>query len=87
MTTMFIKSSLLAPVQTTFTISEGNETIVQENSFQNNTGILGNIIYFVSLGQNSHISELIVPPHKNYTETVFMLHQESVCFIHIQLLY
>ena len=32
---------LLAPIFSSFTIEEGNETLVQENSFQNETGILG----------------------------------------------
>ena len=36
-----ITSFFVAPVKSSFVISEGNETIVQENSFQNETGVLG----------------------------------------------
>eukprot|EP00091_Calanus_sinicus_P001031 TRINITY_DN10985_c0_g1_i1.p1 TRINITY_DN10985_c0_g1~~TRINITY_DN10985_c0_g1_i1.p1 ORF type:complete len:191 (-),score=34.99 TRINITY_DN10985_c0_g1_i1:530-1102(-) len=50
-----------APIVSSFSISEGEEELIQTNSFQNETGIL----------------ELKVPPHKDYTESVFLLHQDS----------
>jgi len=50
-----------APVMTQVPIDEGGETLVQENQFHEATGVL----------------TVKVPPHKNYTETVFLLHQAS----------
>jgi len=50
-----------APIKTSLTISEGDETIVQKNSFHNDSGIL----------------TMTVPAHKDYTESVSMLHQDS----------
>ena len=58
-------------------ISEGLEIIVQENTYSNSTGILGNTN---TSDDNVEIfsSEIKVPAHKNYTDSIFLLHQDSV---------
>ena len=33
-----------SPIRTNFTLIEGNETVIQENSYQNATGVLGRAI-------------------------------------------
>lgn len=50
-----------APVMTAVKIEEGNESIVQENHFHEDTGIL----------------TVTVPEHKNYSKSTFFLHEES----------
>lgn len=64
------------------TISEGNETIIQEATFSNNTGILGKIKIRVDCIVIFLFLEIKVPSHKNYTDSVFLLHQESVSYHH-----
>eukprot|EP00092_Neocalanus_flemingeri_P012987 GFUD01013997.1.p1 GENE.GFUD01013997.1~~GFUD01013997.1.p1 ORF type:complete len:1217 (+),score=231.72 GFUD01013997.1:486-3653(+) len=49
------------PTLSTFTVEEGNETIVQLNNYQKSTGIL----------------VMKVPAHKDYSESEFMVQQES----------
>ena len=64
-------------VSSVLPISEGLEIIVQENTYSNSTGILGNstqcklLIIMLS-------SEIKVPAHKNYTDSIYLLHQDSV---------
>jgi len=50
-----------SPIKTQFIREEGNETVVQDNHYHGDTGII----------------TMTVPPHKHYDESVFMLHQDS----------
>lgn len=64
-------------VSSVLPISEGLEIIVQENTYSNSTGILGNYtqckLLIIMLS-----SEIKVPAHKNYTDSIYLLHQDSV---------
>jgi len=50
-----------SPIKTQFIREEGNETVVQDNHYYGDTGII----------------TMTVPPHKHYDESVLMLHQDS----------